>query len=58
MAAPSNPAEKKPSLDIYGAMMLVAALFLLIGTIFMGIELSRYGGFIDGYPWWETGSGK
>lgn len=51
MATPTT--DKKPAIDIYSLLMLGAALFLIIGTIFMCIELSRYGGLFDGYPWWK-----
>ena len=47
-------AEAKPKFDVYTAMLLGTAVFLLIGSILMSVELSRYGGFLKGYPWWNT----
>ena len=57
MATPNPNEPKKPALDIYGALMLGASLFLLIGTIFMWIELGRYGGVLS-YPWKTPTSGS
>ncbi len=59
--------QAKKSVDVYTAMLLLAATFLLIGSILMAVELSRYSkdggfsGFFNGYPWWKTpaqGSGS
>lgn len=43
----------KRSLDIYTLMLLIAAIAMLLGTVLLFIELSRWGSFSE-LPWNTT----
>jgi hypothetical protein len=40
----------KQPVNVYTVMVLLSFVFLLIGTICLGVELSYWGNF----PWWNT----
>jgi hypothetical protein len=40
----------KQPVNVYTVMVLLSFVFLLTGTICLGIELTRWGNF----PWWKT----
>lgn len=37
--------NKKPVLDVYTVMLIVALVSLLMGCLFLWLEISEYGGF-------------
>lgn len=40
----------KQPVNVYTVMVLLSFLFVLTGTICLGVELTRWGNF----PWWNT----
>lgn len=48
--SPGAARTVKQPVNIYTVMVLLSFVFLLIGTICLGVELSRWGNF----PWWNT----
>lgn len=42
--------KEKPRFNVYSMMLILSFLFVLIATVLMYNELSRYGS----YPWWNT----
>jgi hypothetical protein len=37
--------NKKPVLDVYTVMLIVALVSLLMGCLFLWLEISEYGGY-------------
>lgn len=48
--SPSSGRTVKQPINVYTVMVLLSFVFLLTGTICLGIELTRWGNF----PWWNT----
>jgi hypothetical protein len=48
--SPSQTRTVKQPVNVYTVMVLLSFVFLLTGTICLGIELTRWGNF----PWWNT----
>ena len=47
----ANQPTQKPRLNVYTMMLLLSFIALLVGTILLVMELSKYGEFLD---WWNT----
>ena len=52
------PASGKKLVDIYTAMLFIAAIFLLIGSLALAWEKQRYGDDLFGNSWKTPSSGR
>lgn len=57
-AADPVPASGKKLVDIYTAMLFIAALFLLIGSLALAWEKQKYGDDLFGNSWKTPSSGR
>ena len=44
-ASPRSVITKKPALDVYTVLLIIALVSLLLGCLFLYMEIREYGGF-------------